>query len=277
MPPARGEVAPPALLDWNSTSELQRSECFGSFERERGGHHREPDQGPGAAQHRRRNGGLRAARRRQQPPQGRPDAASGSTSPTTSTSPSGARRARTAPTTSPRAGRWRSKGGSTGASGRPKTAAANGRRSRSSPTPSSSSAPATAPAASGGGNGGGFTPSSDVPADTSDFEGAAAGCGGGGGAKTTSRSRPARRPSGAEVCSIRVRWLELERASSDNTARTSRRRSRAPAQVHAGQRRGRRLQGPQPAAALPLRQGEDPRAPRHRTFPPPPAHSSRWR
>jgi single-strand DNA-binding protein len=34
----------------------------------------------------------------------------------------------------------------------------------------------------GGGNGGGgFTPTSDVPADTSDFEGAAAGAGGGGG------------------------------------------------------------------------------------------------
>ena len=37
---------------------------------------------------------------------------------------------------------------------------------------------------SGGGNGnggGGFTPTSDVPADTSDFEGAAAGASGGGG------------------------------------------------------------------------------------------------
>jgi single-strand DNA-binding protein len=32
----------------------------------------------------------------------------------------------------------------------------------------------------GGGNGNGFTPSSDVPADTSDFEGAAAGAGAGG-------------------------------------------------------------------------------------------------
>jgi single-strand DNA-binding protein len=32
----------------------------------------------------------------------------------------------------------------------------------------------------GGGGGGGFSPSSDVPADTSDFEGAAAGGGGGG-------------------------------------------------------------------------------------------------
>jgi single-strand DNA-binding protein len=41
---------------------------------------------------------------------------------------------------------------------------------------------------SGGGNGnagggGGFSPSSDVPADTSDFEGAAAGSGGGGGSE----------------------------------------------------------------------------------------------
>src|SRR5215470_6782372 len=33
---------------------------------------------------------------------------------------------------------------------------------------------------SGGGNGNGFTPSSDVPADTSDYEGAPAGGGGGG-------------------------------------------------------------------------------------------------
>jgi single-strand DNA-binding protein len=33
----------------------------------------------------------------------------------------------------------------------------------------------------GNGNGGGFTPRSDVPADTSDFEGAPAGGGGGGG------------------------------------------------------------------------------------------------
>jgi single-strand DNA-binding protein len=36
----------------------------------------------------------------------------------------------------------------------------------------------------GGGNGGaGFSPSTDVPADTSDFEGAAAGSGGGGGSE----------------------------------------------------------------------------------------------
>jgi single-strand DNA-binding protein len=36
-------------------------------------------------------------------------------------------------------------------------------------------------AGGGNGNGGGFTPTSDVPADTSDFEGAAAGAAGGGG------------------------------------------------------------------------------------------------
>jgi single-strand DNA-binding protein len=35
----------------------------------------------------------------------------------------------------------------------------------------------------GGGGGGGFSPTSDVPADTSDFEGAAAGSGGGGGSE----------------------------------------------------------------------------------------------
>jgi single-strand DNA-binding protein len=35
----------------------------------------------------------------------------------------------------------------------------------------------------GNGGGGGFSPTSDVPADTSDFEGAAAGSGGGGGSE----------------------------------------------------------------------------------------------
>ena len=50
---------------------------------------------------------------------------------------------------------------------------ASARRSRSSPTRCSSSAPATA-----GGNGNGFQAQSDVPADTSDFEGAGVGAGG---------------------------------------------------------------------------------------------------
>ena len=63
--------------------------------------------------------GLLAARGLQHPPQGRL-AASGSTSPTTSTSPSGARRARTAPTTSRRAARSRSTAAWSGASGRTK-------------------------------------------------------------------------------------------------------------------------------------------------------------
>ena len=149
---------------------------------------------------------------------GRP--ANGSTSPTTSTSPSGARRARTAPTTSPRAARWRSKAGSTGASGRPKTAAANARRSRSSPTRSSSSAPATAPAAGGNGNGGGgFTPTSDVPADTSDFEGAAAGVGGGGGRRRhpvlACRPGAPRGAPGRSVACAR-RMARARETSSDN-------------------------------------------------------------
>ena len=76
--------------------------------------------------------------------------ASGSTSPTTSTSPSGARRARTAPATSPRAARvaidgrleWREWEGKDGTSAR---------RSTSSPTPCSSSAAA---GEGGGGRGG---------------------------------------------------------------------------------------------------------------------------
>ena len=155
--------------------------------------------------------------------------ANGSTSPTTSTSPSGARRARTAPTTSRRAARSRSKAGSTGASGRPKTAAANGRRSRSSPTRSSSSARATAPAAAGG-NGGGFTPSSDVPADTSDFEGAAAGAAAAAGT-TTSRSSRGRRSAlirrRRPLCSIpRPHGYEQER-QFDETASTAPRRGAA--------------------------------------------------
>ena len=48
--------------------------------------------------------------------------------------------------------------------------------SRSSPTPSSSSAAATT---AGGGGGGGFTPRSDVPVDTRDFQPAGARAGGG--------------------------------------------------------------------------------------------------
>ena len=67
-----------------------------------------------------RHRGLQPADRLQHPPQGR--RGSGSTSPTTSTSPSGARRARTSPGTSPRAARSRSTGAWSGASGRPRTA-----------------------------------------------------------------------------------------------------------------------------------------------------------
>ena len=89
--------------------------------------------------------------------------ASGSTSPTTSASPSGARRARTAPASCPRAARSASTGAWSGASGRARTAT-SASRSRSSPTPCSSSAAATTRPMGGGGNGNGFAPHSDVPA-----------------------------------------------------------------------------------------------------------------
>ena len=159
--------------------EERGADQFGRVEHQLGRHHREPDQGPRAALDPERDLGLQAARRRQQPPQGRQPAASGSTSPTTSTSPSGARRARTAPTTSPRAARSRSRAASTGASGRPRTAA-SARRWRSSPTASSSSARASDDA--GGGNGNGFQATSDVPGRHLRLRG---GAGGGGGRPTT--------------------------------------------------------------------------------------------
>ena len=103
-------------------------------------------------------------------------------------------RARTPPSTWPRAARSPSTAASSGASGRT-SRATTASRSRSSPTTSSSSAVARK---GGGGGGGGFTPRSDVPVDTNDF--AAAPVGGGGARRrprrrrtTTSRSRPSRR------------------------------------------------------------------------------------
>ena len=171
--PRGGESRAAALLDWSSTNEFRGVRALAASNVNvvviTGNLTRDPE----LRTHRRRDVGLRASRRGQQPAQ-RLRAANGSTSPTTSTWPSGARRARTARTTSPRAVRWRSKGASTGASGRPKTAAANARRCRSSPTASSSSARATAPAAAAAATAtaAASRPTSDVPADTSDFEGA---------------------------------------------------------------------------------------------------------
>ena len=106
---------------------------------------REPDARPRAAAHAERHVRLQAPAspstraRRTRPP------ASGARSPTTSTSPSGATRARAARASSRRGGPWRSTAGSTGASGRRRTGR-SGRRSRSSPTTCSSSAAATAAA-----------------------------------------------------------------------------------------------------------------------------------
>ena len=73
-----------------------------------------------------------------------------------------------------------------------------------------------------GGGGGGFTPTSDVPADTSDFEGAAAGSAGAAAVpKTTSRSSrspeaPQRRSRGVRVCSITRPMARARETSSDN-------------------------------------------------------------
>ena len=114
-------------------------------------------------------------------------------------------------------------------------------------------------------------------ADTSDFEGAAAG--GGGGRRRRPfcpRRRPRQRRSrrGASCASLIGRCSSSgEHPASDmarsrtlidsNRPRTARGRSRPPAQVHARQRRDRRLQGPRPAASLPSTGNA--RAPGHRT------------
>ena len=115
----RGRAARPLRLEFNKR--LQRSECIGSLEYQLGGNHRQPHPRPRTSQHPRaglRSAGMRVAvnsRRKE----GR---SSGSTSPTTSTSPCGARRVRTAPPTSRRAARWRSRVALTGVSGRRRTA-----------------------------------------------------------------------------------------------------------------------------------------------------------
>ena len=173
-PPSQGErVAPAALLDWDPDKRIQRSESLGSFERERSGHHREPDPG---------------SRSCAAPAAGPPSASCGSRS--------------TAAARTARRGEWVDKPnyfdvtvwGAQGencanylSKGRPvavegrldwrewEAKDGSGKRQavRSSPTPSSSSARATAPAAAATATAAASAPSSDVPADTSDFEGAA--------------------------------------------------------------------------------------------------------
>ena len=71
--------------------------------------------------------------------------------------------------------------------------------------------------------------------------------------------------------------MALRRDSNDSRRRPAARRrrglsrSRPAAEVHAAQRRGDRLQGPEPAAAVHLRPRQDPLAPRHRPLPEAPA------
>ena len=147
--------------------------------------------------------------------------------------------------------------------------------SRSSPTRSSSSARATAPALAAATatvaspRAATFRPTPPTSRAPRPAPAAAA------APKTTSPSSQLRRrrhASPGQSVASRAEWPEQERVLRDEHQRGApRRRPRPPAQVHADQRRGRRLQGPQPAAPLPLRQGEDARPPRHRAFPPPPA------
>ena len=173
---------------------------------------------------------------------------SGSTSRTTSTSPSGATRARAARSTSPRAARSASTAGSTGASGRPRTAP-SARPSRSSPRTSSSSAAAR----DGEGAQPQFVPEGAGAAASADAD----------------FSAPQRR-----------RHPVLRRGMAKQTERQH--DARGGPSLKAGQARkrncyfcrekiaGRRLQGPEPAPPLHLREGQDPLAADHGRLPPPP-------
>ena len=175
---------------------------------------------------------------------GRP--ANGSTSPTTSTSPSGARRARTAPTTSPRAGRSRSKGGSTGASGRPKTAAANARRSQII-----ANSVQFLGSRDGGGGGGTATAAAASPRAATSRPTPPTSTGAAGRLAAARRRRHSRsrdrsvqrraaEPRRSVASPARHASHEGRQSSTPRraAARQARRRPRAAAQVHAGQLRG---------------------------------------
>ena len=231
----------------------------------------QPDEGPGAQAHAVRDARLLAAPRGQHPPQGRVRA-SGRTSRTTSTSPSGASRARTAPSTSRRAGRWRSTGASSGASGRPRTAR-SARPSRSSPRASSSSAGARTPRARH------YVPAGDgrrrrrLP-------------------RLTRRRRhpvlvpgpnipPARHIRSRDDPSKRLLRSRIAASPGDQKwLKRNSNRAAAPDRLPPRQAQelpllprqgaGDRLQEPRAAAAVHLREGEDPLPPYHRRVPPSP-------
>ena len=118
-----GSRRPPEVrtLARQSSSRLERrkgSHSHGSHQHQPGRPHGQPHPRSRAAPLPERHVGVQPAGRRATPAARMTPPASGSTSPTTSTSPSGARRARTAPNTSRRAARSRSTAASSGASGR---------------------------------------------------------------------------------------------------------------------------------------------------------------
>ena len=145
----------------------------------------------------------------------------------------------------------RSTAASTGASGRRRTAP-SARRSRSSPTASSSSAAAATARAAAQPQ---FVPAGARPAESADFPAPPP--------TTTSRSDGDARESKRE--SDRDGSRPQAPASADGPDR------RRKLLLLQGQGRGGRLQEHQPAAALHLREGQDPLAPDHRRLPPPPA------
>ena len=160
---------------------------------------------------------------------------------------------------SPRAARSRSRDGSSGASGRPRTGK-SARQSISSPSPSSSSAAATTPQAAAS------------PPRSADRE---ATC-----RSTSGTSRPPRAASASATTTFpsrKSKGSDGKAASRPGEARPPAgeawRPERRPAQaVPALQGQGRpgRLQGRRDAAQVHLREGQDPLAPDQRRLPPPP-------
>ena len=124
------------------TATASASQHHGWRQHQPGDHHRQPDPRSRTAFDRRGHLGVLDARRPATAGARIATPSSGRMSPTTSTSPSGARRARTAPSTWPRAGRWPWMDGCSGASS-PTARATSARQLISSLNPCSSSAVVT--------------------------------------------------------------------------------------------------------------------------------------
>ena len=114
-------------LDRRSSSSTGGKQPHGSDQHQPGRTHRESDPRPRAPAHERWHGGLQPAGGQQHPPQGPVDRRMGRQAQLLRRHRLGLSRARTAPSTSRRAGRSRSTGASSGASGRTRTATSGSR------------------------------------------------------------------------------------------------------------------------------------------------------